>query len=117
MLYNGIIQGEPLVAKACHWIWFPMSLSLVADERQGRQTAQPPDSAGAQHLLVKGGRVQGHGDGGEGGGREVADGGAQLDRQVLAVQLAHLDRRQDHSQGHHLHRPQGDYQLSYIEKA
>ena len=94
-----------------------MSLSLVADERQGRQAAQPPDSAGAQHLLVKGGRVQGDGGGGEGGGREVPDGGAQLDRQVLAVQLAHLDRRQDHSQGHHLHRPQGDYQLSYIEKA
>ena len=94
-----------------------MSLSLVADERQGRQAAQPPDSAGAQHLLVKGGRVQGDGGGGEGGGREVPDGGAQLDRQVLAVQLAHLDRCQDHSQGHHLHRPQGDYQLFYIEKA
>ena len=94
-----------------------MSLSLVADERQGRQAAQPPDSAGAHHLIVQGGRVQGDGDGGEGGGREVPDGGAQLDRQVLAVQLAHLDRRQDHPQGHHLHRPQGDYQLVYIEKA
>ena len=75
----------------------------LPDAREGEQEAKPPGDA-CLHL-VKGGDdvvVIQH-CGGEGRGGEVPDGGAWADREVLEVQLAHLDCRQDHSQSHHLH--------------